>query len=290
MHHCSKFQTILITFRAVTFKKPPRSSLKWYFLLGRTFERWKLENYKSDVSQPYLTYVLPQHLSFTEKWGRQGGIGMQGEWEEEAHTKKQKMIWNQQNLDSDITQKQFRKCYGDGIFLLPSIKQEINPPIQGYLSFFIKISGLVFYRNLAVLQLVDVPGIILNFVNICGRLFLIIRKSKGSLWCQRYFEKKIHTIVWEYWILKQWMMKLVLLMKAYGLSTFFLVKWSCHRESFECDLARGESENFFDKSLLYYINAANKLKTYFHSMPHCSSFITPERIKKPHIFCWLQGV
>ena len=35
LHHCSKFQTILITFQGVTFKKPPRSTVKWYFLLVR---------------------------------------------------------------------------------------------------------------------------------------------------------------------------------------------------------------------------------------------------------------
>ena len=39
-----------------------------------------------------------------------------------------------------------------------------------------------FFENLAVLQIVDVPGNILKFVNISGRWFLIIRKSpKGSL-------------------------------------------------------------------------------------------------------------
>ena len=48
--------------------------------------------------------------------------------------------------------------------------------------FLIKISGLIFYLNLAVQQIVDVPGNILKFVNISGRLFLIIKKSsKGSL-------------------------------------------------------------------------------------------------------------
>ena len=50
------------------------------------------------------------------------------------------------------------------------------------MAFLSKISDLIFYPNLADLQLVDVPGNILNFVNINGRLFLIIRKySKGSL-------------------------------------------------------------------------------------------------------------
>ena len=49
-------------------------------------------------------------------------------------------------------------------------------------AFLIKISGLIFYQNLAVLQIIDEPGNILNFVNINGRLFPIIRKSsKGSL-------------------------------------------------------------------------------------------------------------
>ena len=79
-------------------------------------------------------------------------------------------------------------------------------------------------------------------------------------------------LAWEYWFLKQWVMKLVLLIKAYGLSIFFLVNSSCHR-----DFSR--------------VHTCNKqVKTFFHSMPQCSPFITPERIRKPHIFCWLQRV
>ena len=62
----------------------------------------------------------------------------------------------------------------------------------------IKISSLTFYRNFAILQIADVPGNILNFVNISERQFLIIRKSsKGSLSCQSDFEKKIRTLMIE---------------------------------------------------------------------------------------------
>ena len=55
--------------------------------------------------------------------------------------------------------------------------------------FLIKISGLRFYWNLAVLQIVEVPGNILNFVN------FVRKSSKGSLRCQSYFEKKIHMLM-----------------------------------------------------------------------------------------------
>ena len=47
--------------------------------------------------------------------------------------------------------------------------------------FLIKTSGLIFYLNLAVQQIVDVPGNILKFVNISGRLFLIIKKSSKEV-------------------------------------------------------------------------------------------------------------
>ena len=50
LHHWSKFQTNLITFQWVTTKKPPRSSLKLYLLL-KTFEISKLENYRSDINE-----------------------------------------------------------------------------------------------------------------------------------------------------------------------------------------------------------------------------------------------
>ena len=50
LHHWSKFETNLTTFQWVTSKKPPRSSLKLYLLL-KTFEISKLDNYKSDISE-----------------------------------------------------------------------------------------------------------------------------------------------------------------------------------------------------------------------------------------------
>ena len=50
LHHWSKFETNLTTFQWVTFKKPPGSSLKLYLLL-KTFEISKLDNYKSDISE-----------------------------------------------------------------------------------------------------------------------------------------------------------------------------------------------------------------------------------------------
>ena len=124
------------------------------------------------------------------------------------------------------------------------------------MAFLIKISGLIFYRNLAVLQIVDVPGNILKFVSLNGRLFLIIRKSsKGSLWCQSYFEKKIQTLmIWtnfaelqtlylcestEFWK--------ILVGDCFWFSVWFahvfpsklLCTYACHRGSCKCDLAQG---------------------------------------------------
>ena len=61
LHHWSKFETNLTTFQWVTFKKPPRSSLKLYLLL-KTFEISKLDNYKSDISETWPIYVPAEYL------------------------------------------------------------------------------------------------------------------------------------------------------------------------------------------------------------------------------------
>ena len=61
LHHWSKFQTNLTTFQWVTSKKPPRSSLKLYLLL-KTFEISKLENYKSDINETWPRHVPAEYL------------------------------------------------------------------------------------------------------------------------------------------------------------------------------------------------------------------------------------
>ena len=40
-HYFSNFQTILTTFQGVTSKKPPGSSLKWYFQLLRKLLKYE---------------------------------------------------------------------------------------------------------------------------------------------------------------------------------------------------------------------------------------------------------
>ena len=50
LHHWLKFQTNLTTFQWVMPQKPVRSSLKLYLLL-KTFEISKLENYRSDINE-----------------------------------------------------------------------------------------------------------------------------------------------------------------------------------------------------------------------------------------------
>ena len=57
-------------------------------------------------------------------------------------------------------------------------------------------------------------------------------------------------------------MKLVLLLKACGLSIFFLVNYSYHRESFKCDLARGKMKNFF--TVLHKFSKIHNLHTNIH--------------------------
>ena len=61
LHHWSKFQTDLTTFQWVTSKKPPKSSLKLYFLL-KTFEISKLQNYKSGINETWPRYVPAEYL------------------------------------------------------------------------------------------------------------------------------------------------------------------------------------------------------------------------------------
>ena len=61
LHHWTKFQTNLTTFQCVMSKKPPRSSLKLYLLL-KTFEIFKLENYKSDINETCPGYVSAEYL------------------------------------------------------------------------------------------------------------------------------------------------------------------------------------------------------------------------------------
>ena len=56
-----KFQTNLTTFQWVTSKKPSRSSVKLYLLL-KTFEMSKLENYKSDIKGTWPRYVPAEYL------------------------------------------------------------------------------------------------------------------------------------------------------------------------------------------------------------------------------------
>ena len=65
LHHWSKFQRNLTTCQWVTSKKSPRSSLKLYLLL-KTFEISKLENYKSDINETWPRHVTAEYLQFNK--------------------------------------------------------------------------------------------------------------------------------------------------------------------------------------------------------------------------------
>ena len=60
LHHWSNIQTNLTIFQWVTYKKPPRSSLKLYLLLvWKHLRTTKLKNYKSDINGTWPRYVPP---------------------------------------------------------------------------------------------------------------------------------------------------------------------------------------------------------------------------------------
>ena len=74
LHHWSKFQRNLTTCQWVTSKKSPRSSLKLYLLL-KTFEISKLENYKSDINETWPRYVTAEYLQYNKNEGVNEWVG-----------------------------------------------------------------------------------------------------------------------------------------------------------------------------------------------------------------------
>ena len=77
LHRWSKFKINLTTFQGVISKKPPRSSLNWYFLLVRKHLKFENSGTKNETYMKlgpvmYLlnTFHIPKHEGVNEWVGR----------------------------------------------------------------------------------------------------------------------------------------------------------------------------------------------------------------------------
>ena len=114
LHHWTKFQANLTTFQWVTSKKQPRSSLKLYLLL-KTFEISKLENYKSGINETWPRYVLAKYLKYNKnegfsEWAVVGGWRNQ-ESTRKCHEIKRNLTWTYKTSSENVKGIEIFHCH-----------------------------------------------------------------------------------------------------------------------------------------------------------------------------------
>ena len=87
LYHWSKFQKNLTAFKGSYGQKTTQKQSEMVLSAAtKSFEIWKLGNYKWDINEPSLRYVPPEYLSYTKKWG----CKWMGGWEAHPKTTKKR--------------------------------------------------------------------------------------------------------------------------------------------------------------------------------------------------------
>ena len=154
LHHWSKFQTNLTTFQWVKSEKPPRSSLKLYFLLARieTFEISKL-----DPDMHHLNTINTSKHGGVNKWSG-GGRNQKKPWK--YHEIKRILTFTTSKTNSDnAKEKWIFWCH----------PQTSNSPIRGVL-----LARIKFYLQICSPTVIKTAFFFLHISSFLCSIFFVI--------------------------------------------------------------------------------------------------------------------